>query len=124
MDFRHISSSSATHSGERMVLSPSVSFSLSLLRMREIALSTGTLVKREDTSKLTRISSLSTCTLPIISVMCLEFLTWELVCPARGDMKDVMYGKLVILCTKQCIHMSQQDGVMECGSISLLQCAS
>ena len=57
--------------------------------MMETASPTGTLVKREETSKLTRISSLYTCTL-LISVKCLEFLTWELVCPAKGDMRDVM----------------------------------
>ena len=58
--------------------------------MMETASPTGTLVKREETSHLTRISSLSTCTLSIISVKCLEFLTWELASPAKGDMRDVM----------------------------------
>ena len=44
----------------------------------------------KETSKVTRILSLSTCALPIISVKWLEFLTWKLVCPAKGDMRDVM----------------------------------
>ena len=57
--------------------------------MTEIASPTGTLVKREETSELTRISPLSTC-ISFISVKCLEFLTWQVVCPARGDMRDVM----------------------------------
>ena len=90
MYFNHISSSSVSRSGERMVLSTSVSSSLSVSQMTVCASFAETLVKREETSKLTRISSLSTCILSIVSVKYLEFLSLELVCPARGDMRDVM----------------------------------
>lgn len=57
VDFRHISSSSATLSGERVVLSANVLSCHSPSQMTQIASSTGMLVNREDMSKLTSTSS-------------------------------------------------------------------
>jgi len=49
----------------------------------------GTLVKREETSKLANTSSFHIFMLHINCVKCLEFVTWEYVCPARGDVMIV-----------------------------------
>ena len=62
----------------------------------------GTLVKSEDTSKLTNSSFSLTVMSLIVSVKCLEFKTWEIVFPARGEMTEAMYlERRGIQCMKQ-----------------------
>ena len=78
--------------------------------MTETALPTGTLVKREETSELSRISSFFTCIFFIISVKCLEFLTWEVVCPARGEMRGVMWLSLGSPSSSHCSCSSHRHG--------------
>ena len=51
----------------------------------------GTLVKSEDTSKLTNSSSSLTVMSLNVSAKCFEFKTWKLVFPARGEMMEAMY---------------------------------
>ena len=49
-----------------------------------------TLVNEVDTSKLTSITFSLVLISHIIATNCLEFLTWESVLPARGDVREVM----------------------------------
>ena len=53
--------------------------------MTSTASTIGTLVKSEETSKLTRISFLSILISLIVSKECLVFKTWDSVFPASGE---------------------------------------
>ena len=81
-------------------------------RMTCTASSTGTLVIREDTIKLTSTSSSSTLKFLITSTKCLEFLTYESVLPASGDIRDAQcawrVGRKETLCTRQWVWVGPQ----------------
>ena len=96
--FKYMSNNSATLSGKSGVLSAKISSSLSLAWMTYTASPMGTLVNSEDTSKLTTAHRLlrQYSSFLIVSAKCLEFKTWELVSPTRGEMTEAMYLKSLL----------------------------
>ena len=58
--------------------------------MTSTASTMGTLVKSEETSKLTGISFLSNLMSLIVSAKCLEFKTWDSVLPASGEIIEAI----------------------------------
>ncbi len=84
------------HTGDRHVFSSRLSSFWSLSLITDTASSIGTLVNREDTSKLTIISSDLKHALLTVCMKCVEFFMFDHVLPNNGDiiMLDMNFDTL------------------------------